>query len=85
MGLPPNLRMDEMVFYTASSFRKAKALLKASKVDKWSYWEIQFQKLNEQDWPEKVGYYERNGKKIKHPNYDKYEKRFLKHLDKHPI
>ena len=78
MGLPPNLRMDEMVFYTASSLKKAHSLIKKAKVSKWSFWQIQVQDLNKPEWPEKVAYYGRTGKKIKRPNYDKYEKRFLK-------
>ena len=84
MGTPSNLRMDEMVFYTTSSLKRALAIIKGGKrklrVSKWSYWQVQVQKLNVPEWPEHVGYYGRTGKKIKHPCYSKYEKRFLNHL-----
>ena len=86
MGTPDNLRMDEMVFYTASSHKKALSLIKKVKTSKWSYWEIQVQEMNTPNWPENVkGYYKRDGKRMKnHPDFMKFEKKFLKHLNKYP-
>jgi hypothetical protein len=43
MGTPEDCRADEMVFYTCDSLEKALRLIKESRVDRWSWWEIQSQ------------------------------------------
>lgn len=66
-----DLRADTMVFYTASSLKKALDLIKKSGVCRWSWWEIQVQDLDSHDWPERVGYYGPRGGKLAKPPYDK--------------
>ena len=78
MGPPNNYRADEMVFYTCSSMKKALALIKGSGVDRWSWWEIQVQDLDDQEWPEHVGYYGLRGGKLKKPPYEKCVEIFKK-------
>ena len=65
MGTLERHGADEMVFYTASSMKKALELIKKSWVDKWSWWEIQVQELDGNEWPEHVGYYGRKGGKLR--------------------
>lgn len=61
-------RIDEMVFYVASSLKKAKELIKESGVDEWSWWEIQSYEIDEPDWPEHLGWYSTiTGRRIKNP------------------
>jgi len=71
MGTPEDCRADEMVFYTCDTMRKAFGLIKKSGVVRWSWREIQSQKLNSIDWPEHVGYYGPRGGKLAKPPYDK--------------
>lgn len=71
MGTPQNWRADEMVFYTCTTMKKALDLIKKSAVVRWSWWEIQQQELDSQEWPEHVGYYGRRGGKLAKPPYEK--------------
>ena len=72
MGLPPHgCRADEMLFYTCTSMKKALELIKKSHVDRWSWWEIQVQDMDNLEWPEHVGYYGRRGGKLAKPPYEK--------------
>ena len=80
MGLANNLRVDEMVFYTADSLEKAIELIKSSRTDPWSWWEVQVQDLNSHEWPERVNLYGSRGGILKNAPYKKCEKLFLKHL-----
>jgi hypothetical protein len=57
--------VDEMVFYTTSSIEKALDLIKKSRVDLGTWWEIQEQDLDGSEWPTHVGWYGRNGGKLK--------------------
>lgn len=77
-GPPEYLRADEMVFYTASSMKKALDLIRRTGVELWSWWEIQIQDLDSPKWPEHVGYYGHRGGKLAKPPYDKCKKIFLK-------
>ena len=78
MGTPDNYRADEMVFYTASSMKKALGLIKKSGVCRWSWWEIQVQDLDNMDWPEHVGYYGLRGGRLAKPPYEKCVEVFKK-------
>ena len=78
MGTPDDCRADEMVFYTCDSMKKALGLIKKSRVDRWSWWEIQSQKLNDMDWPEHAGFYGPRGGKLAKPPYDKCVELFKK-------
>lgn len=78
MGSPEDYRSDEMVFYTCDSIRKAISLIRKSRVDRWSWWEIQSQELNRQEWPEHVGYYGLRGGKLAKPPYEKCVEQFKK-------
>ncbi len=49
MGPPEDCRVDEMVFYTCDSLKKAINLIRKSCVDRWSWWEIRSQELNSDD------------------------------------
>ena len=71
MGTVDNYRVDEMVFYTASSFKKALQLIKKSGVSKWSFWEIQVHDMDRQEWPEHVGYFGLRGGKLAKPPVEK--------------
>ena len=71
MGTPEDFRADEMVFYTCDSLEKAIDSIRGSRVDRWSWWEIQSQELNSHDWPEHVGYYGLRGGKLASPPYGK--------------
>lgn len=69
MGSLDNLRVDEMVFFTARSFEKAIELIKKSHVVKWSWWEIQVHELDSDDWPESLGLFgPRGGRLTKSPH-----------------
>ncbi len=78
MGTPDNYRADEMVFYTASSMKKALDLIKKTGVSRWSWWEIQMQDLDNFNWPEHVGYYGLRGGRLAKPPYEKCVERFKK-------
>jgi hypothetical protein len=84
MGALDDYRVDEMVFFTASSIKKAVALIKRSSVDPWSWWEIQVQDLDDHEWPEHVGYYGRRGGKIAKPPYEKCLQLFTKDRRRRP-
>lgn len=71
MGTPDNCRVDEMVFYTCTSLKRALGLIKKSRVDRWSWWEIQSQELNRLDWPEHLGLYGPRGGELAKPPFDK--------------
>src|ERR1043165_5640179 len=71
MGTPANYWADEMVFYTASSKKKALGLIKKSGVSRWSWWEIQEHELNSREWPEHVGYYGLRGGKLARAPHEK--------------
>ena len=62
---------DEMVFYTCDSMKKALRLIKKSRVDRWSWWEIQSQELNSLEWPQHVGFYGARAGALPKPPYDK--------------
>ncbi|WP_298865640.1 hypothetical protein [uncultured Gimesia sp.] len=70
-GAQEDWRADEMVFYTCTSMKKALELIKECYVVRWSWWEIQVQEMNSQEWPEHVGYYGRRGGKLTKPPYKK--------------
>ena len=78
MGTPEDCRADEMVFYTCDSLKKAINLIRKSRVDRWSWWEIQSQELNSLDWPEHVGFYGPRGRALTKPPYDKCVELFKK-------
>jgi hypothetical protein len=78
MGTAENLRADEMAFYTCRSFERALSLIKSSRVDPWSCWEIQTQELDGDEWPEHVGYYGLRGGKLSKPPYEKCVELFKK-------
>lgn len=78
MGSSDNYRADEMVFYTCSSTEKALGLIKKSRVDRWSWWEIQVHDLDCDEWPEHVGYYGFRGGKLKKPPFEKCVEIFKK-------
>ncbi len=78
IGTPDDYRVDEMVFYTASSMKTALALIKKSRVDRWSWWEIQVQDLDRCEWPEHVGYYGLRGGTLTKPPHDKCVAMFKK-------
>jgi hypothetical protein len=78
MGTPEDCRADEMVFYTCDSLKKAINLIRKSSVDRWSWWEIQSQELNNHDWPEHVGYYGLRGGKLAKAPYEKCVELFKK-------
>jgi len=65
MGATEDPRADEMLFYTASSLKKALAMIRRAHTCKWSWWEIQTQKLDCLEWPEHLGYYGPRGGKLK--------------------
>ncbi len=71
MGTPDDCRVDEMMFYTCKSLKKALELIKKSSVDRWSWWEIRVQDMDDLEWPEHVGYYGRRGGKLAKPPYEK--------------
>lgn len=77
MGPPDDYRADEMVFYTASSLKKALAMIKKSHVSKWSWWEIQRHNLDECEWPERVGLYGPRGGKLAKAPFEKCVAIFL--------
>ena len=56
--------VDEMIFYVCSSLEKAVEFIKTSKVSEWSWWEIQEQEVDLQEWPNRIGLYNRLGDKI---------------------
>lgn len=60
-------RVDEMVFFVASSLEKAIVMIKESYVSTYSWWEIQSYELDTLEWPEHVGWYGRKGGKLKKP------------------
>ena len=76
MGRNDDLRADEMVFFTCTSFERAIGLIRKVRVDPWSWWEIQTQELDGDEWPEHVGYYGRRGGKLSKPPYEKCVERF---------
>ncbi|HEV7278978.1 MAG TPA: hypothetical protein VGN57_02095 [Pirellulaceae bacterium] len=78
MGTPEDCRADEMVFFTCTSFERALELIRSSRVDRWSWWEIQTQELDSADWPEHVGYYGLRGGKLSKPSYEKCVELFRK-------
>jgi hypothetical protein len=78
MGTRECYRDDEMVFYTASSMNKALDLIKTSHVCKWSWWEIQKQELDSDEWPKRVSYYGRRGGKLTKAPYEKCAEIFKK-------
>ena len=78
MGAPDWIRADEMVFFTASSMKRALQLIKTSFVCRWSWWEIQVQELDTDDWPSHVGYYGRRGGKLVKRPYKKCVELFKK-------
>lgn len=78
MGTPDDFRADEMLFFTCTSMKKALELIKTSRVDRWSWWEIQVQNMNSSEWPEHVGYYGRLGGKLAKPPYEKCVEIFKK-------
>jgi len=80
MGAPDDYRADEMVFYTASSMKKALDLIKKSGVSRWSWWEIQMQDLDKREWPEHVGYYGLRGGRLAKPPYEKCVEVFKKEV-----
>ena len=82
MGTPENCRADEMVFYTCDSLKKALRLIKKSRVDRWSWWEIQSQELNSLEWPQHVGFYGARAGALPKPPYDKCVALFKKALSK---
>ncbi|WP_299465088.1 hypothetical protein [uncultured Gimesia sp.] len=51
--------------------KKALELIKKCYVVRWSWWEIQVQEMDSQEWPEHVGYYGRRGGKLAKPPYEK--------------
>jgi hypothetical protein len=71
MRTPDDYRADEMVFYTASSMKKALDLIKKSGVNRWSWWEIQMQDLDNREWPGHVGYYGLRGGRLAKQPYEK--------------
>ena len=81
MGTPQDWRVDEMVFYTCTSLKKAIELIKKCHVVRWSWWEIQVQDIDSQEWPEHVGYYGRRGGKLAMPPYEKCVDIFKKESD----
>ena len=80
MGLDNYFRIDEMVFYTADSLEKAVELIKSSRTDPWSWWEIQVQELNGHDWPVRVNLYGPRGGILKKTPYEKCINLFKQHL-----
>lgn len=64
MGVIEPPLADEMLFYTASSLKKAIAMIKRAHTCPWSWWEIQVQDLDRQEWPEHFGYYGPRGGKL---------------------
>lgn len=78
MGTAKNYRADEMLFYTCTSMKKALELIKQSRVDRWSWWEIQVQEMDSKEWPERVGFYGRRGGKLSKPPYEKCVEIFKK-------
>ena len=78
MGTPENYRVDEMVFYTCDSLKKAINLIRKSGVDRWSWWEIRSQELNSDDWPEHIGYYGMRGGKLAKAPYENCVELFKK-------
>ncbi|MEI7460452.1 MAG: hypothetical protein WCK15_13660 [Pirellula sp.] len=78
MGTPEDCRVDEMVFYTCDSLKKAINMIRKSGVDRWSWWEIQSQETNRLDWPEHVGYYGLRGGKLAKAPYEKCVELFKK-------
>lgn len=65
MGATNAPRTDEMLFYTASTLKKALAMIKRSHVSKWSWWEIQTQELDTMEWPKHLGSYGPRAGKLK--------------------
>jgi hypothetical protein len=82
MGTPEDYRADEMVFYTCDSLKEAINLIRKSRVDRWSWWEIQSQELNRLDWPEHVGYFGLRGGKLAKVPYEKCVDLFKKARNK---
>ena len=78
MGSPDAPRHDEMLFYMASSMKKALKLIRTSSVDRWSWWEVQSQDLDSYEWPQHVGYYGLRGGKLAKPPYAKCVEIFKK-------
>jgi hypothetical protein len=70
--------IDEMVFYLTSSVEKAVELIKDSAVDTWSWWEIQSSELDDSEWPEHVGWYDRKGRKVRNVPFAKAMKSYKK-------
>lgn len=77
MGTLEDYRADDMVFYTCNSLKKALNLIRRSRVDRWSWWEIQSQELNSHDWPEHLGYYGLRGGKLAKAPYEKCVELFI--------
>lgn len=71
-------RVDETVFYTCDSLKKAINLIRKSRVDRWSWWEIQSQEINSHNWPEHEGYYGLRGGKLSKAPYGKCVELFKK-------
>ncbi|QVL32231.1 hypothetical protein KIH39_25920 [Telmatocola sphagniphila] len=78
MGTEEDFRFDEMVFFTASTLKKALSMIKKCGVSRYSYWEIQTQKIDDLEWPEHVGYYGLRGGKLTAPPYEKCVAAFKK-------
>lgn len=71
MGALDDLRADEMLFYTAKSYKKALEMIKTTGVSRWSWWEIQVQELDNPELPEHVGYFGLRGGKLAKPPFEK--------------
>jgi len=71
MGPNDRCRDDGMLFFTASSLKKAVAMIKQAHVARWSWWEIQTQQLDGLNWPEHLGYYGPRGGKLAEAPYEK--------------
>lgn len=58
-------QVDPMLFHTASSFPNAIAYIKKSRVEPYSWWEIQEQTIDDFDWPVHVGWFGLRGGKLR--------------------
>jgi hypothetical protein len=61
----------EMVFQVASSVKKALEYIRTSRVEPYSWWEIQVTTLDSEDWPECYGWFGRGGGKLRKRPYEK--------------
>jgi hypothetical protein len=60
---------DDVVLHVASSPRKALAHVRSTSVAPFSWWEIQEQTVDDEEWPTHLGWYGRRGGKLKHPPF----------------